>query len=77
MDSTIDGGQSRRSRLLPGLASITQSIRDVVVAVTEPLSPSCSEFSFTSAPSTPVLEKLRRLSTNRKSVDDGSPSRGL
>lgn len=69
----------RRSRILPGLNSITQTVRDTIVTITEPLSPSLrSEFNLAdSSSSSPGLEKHRHWNIvhHRASADATSLSR--
>ncbi|KAJ4405028.1 hypothetical protein N0V82_010390 [Gnomoniopsis sp. IMI 355080] len=60
----------RPSRVLPGITSVSQTIRKTIITITEPLSPSRSEFEIESANSTPGFpEKLRRWSSHYKSAD--------
>lgn len=69
--SPSDAG--RPSRVLPGITSISQTVRKTIVTITEPLSPSRSEVDLESGTSTPGFpEKLRRWSSHRKSTDGRS-----
>lgn len=62
--------EGRLARVLPGFTSISHTIRKTIISITEPLSPTITEFDYDSAPSTPSgFEKIRRWSTIRKSVD--------
>lgn len=77
--ATVPSEEDRRSRIIPGLPSISQSIRKTIITLTEPLSPSQSEIDLESGPSTPSLafEKLRRWSTSRKSETSSLAPRPL
>lgn len=81
MDSNQPGQPNdvdRPSRVLPGITSISQTIRKTIITITEPLSPSRSEFELDSANSTPGFpEKLRRWSSHHKGAATHSVSSSL
>lgn len=69
----VEGAREGRFRRSLGFTNMSLNIRKTIITITEPLSPSYSEFDLESGLSTPSsFEKFRRWSTIRKSLDVAS-----
>lgn len=69
----VEEAREGRFRRSLGFTNMSLNIRKTIITITEPLSPSYSEFDLESGLSTPSsFEKFRRWSTIRKSLDVAS-----
>lgn len=74
MDPNGTDEAGRPSRILPGLTSISQTLQKTIITITEPLSPSKSDFDAGASSTTPGLSERLRIWINHRKDGDIAPS---